>query len=181
MTASRDNRPTAIRMVLPFVFRHWLEQPVGAAVVAGGLLGATVADLFMPLFSGHLVDAMTSGAADPAARRAAIEAFGAIVGLGLVAMILRLIGLQAIVPFTLRIMSDVARELIELGLAARHETPEARWRRRDRALARAGQLRAAIQRRRAGQPLNLDFTDLLQSMREERDAAIRGGIADPGD
>ncbi len=109
MTASRDNRPTAIRMVLPFVFRHWLEQPVGAAVVAGGLLGATVADLFMPLFSGHLVDAMTSGAADPAARRAAIEAFVAIVGLGLVAMILRLIGLQAIVPFTLRIMSDVAR------------------------------------------------------------------------
>jgi ATP-binding cassette subfamily B protein len=110
MTASRDNRPTAIRMVLPFVFRHWLEQPVGAAIVAGGLLGATVADLFMPLFSGQLVDAMTSGAADPAARRAAIEAFVAIVGLGLAAMILRLIGLQAIVPFTLRIMSDVARD-----------------------------------------------------------------------
>jgi ATP-binding cassette subfamily B protein len=110
MTASIDKRPTAIRMVLPFVFRHWLEQPVGAAVVAGGLLGATVADLFMPLFSGRLVDAMTSGASDPSAKRAAIAAFGAIVGLGLVSMILRLVGLQAIVPFTLRIMSDVARD-----------------------------------------------------------------------
>jgi ATP-binding cassette subfamily B protein len=110
MTASIDKRPTAIRMVLPFVFRHWLEQPVGAAVVAGGLLGATVADLFMPLFSGHLVDAMTSGASDPTAKRAAIAAFGAIVALGLVSMILRLVGLQAIVPFTLRIMSDVARD-----------------------------------------------------------------------
>jgi ATP-binding cassette subfamily B protein len=97
-------------VVLPFVFRHWLNQPVGAAIVAGGLLGATVADLFMPVFSGHLVDAMTSGASNPAARRAAFMAFGAIVALGLLSMILRLIGLQAIVPFTLRIMSDVSRD-----------------------------------------------------------------------
>jgi ATP-binding cassette subfamily B protein len=110
MTAQLNKRPAAIHVVLPFVFRHWLNQPVGAAVVAGGLLGATVADLFMPVFSGHLVDAMTSGASDPAARRAAFIAFGAIVALGLLSMILRLIGLQAIVPFTLRIMSDVSRD-----------------------------------------------------------------------
>jgi ATP-binding cassette subfamily B protein len=110
MTASRDKRPAAIRVVLPFVFRHWLEQPVGGAIVAGGLLGATVADLFMPVFSGHLVDAMTSGATDPSAKRAAIAAFGAIVALGFASMVLRLVGLQAIVPFTLRIMSDVARD-----------------------------------------------------------------------
>ncbi|MGC2315430.1 MAG: ABC transporter ATP-binding protein [Bradyrhizobium sp.] len=110
MTSQINKRPAAIRVVLPFVFRHWLGQPVGAAIVAGGLLGATVADLFMPVFSGHLVDAMTSGASDPAARHAALMAFGAIVALGLVSMILRLIGLQAIVPFTLRIMSDVSRD-----------------------------------------------------------------------
>jgi len=111
MTASANKRPAAIRVVLPFVFRHWLNQPVGAAVAAGGLVGATVADLFMPVFSGHLVDAMTSGASDAAARRAAFVAFGAIVALGLASMILRLIGLHVIVPFTLRIMSDVARSL----------------------------------------------------------------------
>jgi ATP-binding cassette, subfamily B, bacterial len=110
MTASVNNRPAAIRVAIPFVFRHWLNQPVGAATVAGGLLGATVADLFMPLFSGHLVDAVTLGASDPAARRAAFTAFGAIVALGLVSMTLRLVGLQAIVPFTLRIMSDVSRD-----------------------------------------------------------------------
>jgi ATP-binding cassette subfamily B protein len=110
MTARTRLRPTAIRVVIPFVFRHWLAQPVRAATVAGGLLGATVADLFMPLFSGHLVDALTKGAADPAAQRAALTAFGAIVALGLVSMILRLIGLQAIVPFTLKIMSDVSRD-----------------------------------------------------------------------
>jgi len=110
MTIQLTKRPAAIRVVLPFVFRHWLEQPVLAATVTGGLLGATVADLFMPIFSGHLVDAMISGAADAAARRAALVAFGAIVALGLASMILRLIGLQAIVPFTLRIMSDVSRD-----------------------------------------------------------------------
>jgi ATP-binding cassette, subfamily B, bacterial len=113
MTAERikrKDRPAAIRVVLPFVFRHWLEQPTRAATVAGGLLGATAADLFMPVFSGHLVDALTRGATDADARHAAFAAFGGIVALGLISMILRLIGLQAIVPFTLQIMSDVARD-----------------------------------------------------------------------
>jgi ATP-binding cassette subfamily B protein len=110
MTAQLKQRPAAIRVVIPFVFRHWLDQPARAATVAGGLLGATVADLFMPLFSGRLVDALTQGASDPAARHVAVSAFGAIVALGLVSMILRLTGLQAIVPFTLRIMSDVSRD-----------------------------------------------------------------------
>jgi ATP-binding cassette subfamily B protein len=110
MTRDANKRPAAIRVVIPFVFRHWLNQPAMALTVAGGLVGATVADLFMPIFSGHLVDALTSGAENPVARRAAFTAFGAIVGLGLLSITLRMIGLQAIVPFTLRIMSDMARD-----------------------------------------------------------------------
>ncbi len=106
----REKRPAAIRVVMPFVFRHWLNQPGMTLVIAFGLLGATVADLFMPLFSGHLVDALTRGAEDAEARRAAVVAFTAIVGLGFSSIVLRMIGLQAIVPFTLRIMSDVARD-----------------------------------------------------------------------
>jgi ATP-binding cassette subfamily B protein len=109
MTIQR-NKPAAIRVVIPFVFRHWLKQPWLTATVAFGLLGATVADLFMPVFSGQLVDALTLGADDLDARHAAVMAFAGIVGLGLSSIILRLIGLQAIVPFTLRIMSDVAQE-----------------------------------------------------------------------
>src|SRR5690348_18315858 len=100
MTVDKSKRPAAIRVVMPFVFRHWRNQPVGMLTVAGGLLGATVADLFMPIFSGHLVDALTLGPVDGAARRAALMAFGAIVALGLTSIALRLIGLQAIVPFT---------------------------------------------------------------------------------
>jgi ATP-binding cassette, subfamily B, bacterial len=111
MTVPINKRPAAaIRVVIPFVFRHWLNQPAAALTVIGGLLGATAADLFMPVFSGRLVDALTRGPADPAARHAALCAFGAIVALGLLSMILRLTGLQAIVPFTLRIMSEVARD-----------------------------------------------------------------------
>ena len=97
-------------MVLPFVFRHWLKQPGRTLAIAAGLLGATVADLFMPVFSGHLVDALTRGPSDPAARHAALVALGGIVALGAASMVLRLTGLQAIVPFTLKIMSDVAQD-----------------------------------------------------------------------
>jgi ATP-binding cassette, subfamily B, bacterial len=109
MTVPINKQPAAaIRLVIPFVFRHWLNQPVAAVTVTGGLLGATAADLFMPMFSGRLVDALTRGPAESAARDAAWCAFGAIVALGLLSMILRLTGLQAMVPFTLRIMSEVA-------------------------------------------------------------------------
>jgi ATP-binding cassette subfamily B protein len=110
MSAAMNKQPAAIRVVIPFVLRHWLNQPAAALAVAGSLLGATVADLFMPVFSGRLVDALTRGAAETAARHAALAAFGAIVALGLLSLILRLTGVQAIVPFTLRIMSDVARD-----------------------------------------------------------------------
>jgi ATP-binding cassette subfamily B protein len=111
MTAPRNKRPTAaIRAVIPFVFRHWRNQPVLALATTGSFLAATVADLFMPVFSGRLVDALTHGAAEAAARHDAFLAFGAIVALGLMSLILRVAGLRAIVPFTLRIMSDVARD-----------------------------------------------------------------------
>ncbi|WP_284276248.1 ABC transporter ATP-binding protein [Bradyrhizobium iriomotense] len=110
MTALDEKRPIAMRAVIPFVFRHWLRQPYRAAFVLVGFLGSTVADLFMPVYSGQLVDALTLGPYNQAARHAALAAFGGIVALGLVSMILRLIGLQAIVPFTLQTMSDVARE-----------------------------------------------------------------------
>jgi ATP-binding cassette, subfamily B, bacterial len=106
----RAKKPAAIRVVIPFVTRHWLKQPGMTALVASGLLGATVADLFMPLFSGHLVDALTLGPENASARHAALVAFGAIVALGFTSIVLRMIGLNAIVPFTLKIMSDVAQD-----------------------------------------------------------------------
>src|ERR1700744_4896796 len=97
--AQDNKRPAAIGVVLPFAFRHWLNQPWLATVTVGGFAGATIADLLMPIFSGRLVDAMTSGAGDPAARHAAIVAFAAIVLLGLASTVIRLLSFRAIVPF----------------------------------------------------------------------------------
>ncbi|WP_315796267.1 ABC transporter ATP-binding protein [Bradyrhizobium sp. SZCCHNRI3043] len=105
-----DKRPAAIRVVIPFVTRHWLKQPRMTLGIACALLGATAADLFMPLFSGRLVDALTLGPGNADARHSALVAFAAIVALGFASIVLRLSGLQLIVPFTLRIMSDVARD-----------------------------------------------------------------------
>ncbi|MDA9463084.1 ABC transporter ATP-binding protein [Bradyrhizobium sp. CCBAU 53415] len=109
MTSQDDKRPAAIGLVLPFALEHWLKQPVRATIILVGFLGATVADLFMPVYSGRLVDALTSVPSDQAARHAALIAFAGILALGLLSIILRFTGLQAIVPFTLTTMSDVAR------------------------------------------------------------------------
>src|ERR1700753_3868468 len=103
-TAQIDKRPAAIRVVLPFAFRHWLNQPWLASATAAGFIGSTIADLLMPVYSGRLVDAMTLGASDLAARHAALVAFAAIVLLGFASMVIRLIGFRTIVPFTLRMM-----------------------------------------------------------------------------
>lgn len=80
-----------------------------------------------------------------------------------------------------RSISDVARELIRLGLEARNETPEMRWRRRDRALERAAQLRAAMRERRGGQPIDLDPAAMLRAIREERVDNIIRGLTDNRD
>lgn len=98
------------REVIPFVFQHWLKQPVRLTIVLVGFLGAPIADLLMPVYSGHLVDALTSGPHDMAARHAALVAFGGIISLGLISLILRFVGLKASVPLTLKTIADATCE-----------------------------------------------------------------------
>jgi ATP-binding cassette subfamily B protein len=115
MIEKRKDRPTAIRTVLPFVFRHWRKQPWLGSGLALAMVGATVSDLFMPVFAGKLVDAITLGQTDlEAAKSGALFAFGAILALGVVQITCRHFGLWAIVPFTLRVMSDIARDAFHL-------------------------------------------------------------------
>jgi ATP-binding cassette, subfamily B, bacterial len=115
MSKKRKDRPTAIRTVLPFAFRHWRNQPWLGSGLALAMVGATVSDLFMPVFAGKLVDAITLGQTDfEAAKSGALYAFGAIIALGLTQITFRHFGLWAIVPFTLRVMSDIARDAFHL-------------------------------------------------------------------
>lgn len=110
MTQLRKPRAAAFRTVLPFVFRHWLKQPLRVSGVCAALSVSTLADVFMPFYAGRLVDAVASSGADHAGRSAAFVAFGAIIALGALSVMLRHVGFQSIVALTLRIMTDVARD-----------------------------------------------------------------------
>jgi ATP-binding cassette subfamily B protein len=109
MTELLKKRPLAIRTVLPFVFIHWMRQPWMCSGIAVSMLGATMADIFMPLFAGRLVDAVTTGISD-ASRHVAFVAFGSIIALGVVHLMMRQCAFSGIIPFTLKMMSDIASE-----------------------------------------------------------------------
>jgi ATP-binding cassette subfamily B protein len=103
---SRDGAQV-LRIVLAFTFRHWRRRWWLAAAVAIGQSCATVTEIFVPLYVGHLVDALGHGAAG---HDAALSAFAAIVALGAAMVVLRHFSWWAIVPLTLRIMRDIASE-----------------------------------------------------------------------
>src|SRR5437868_3176707 len=109
MTDLFPKRPVAIRTVLPFVFRHWMRQRSLCLGIEASMLCATMADIFMPVFAGRLVDAVTLGISDTS-RRAAFTAFASIIALGLLHLTMRQFAFWGIVPFTLKVMSDVATE-----------------------------------------------------------------------
>jgi len=103
---SRDGAQV-LRIVLAFTFRHWQRRWWLAAAVAIGQSCATITEIFVPLYVGHLVDALGRGAAG---HDGALAAFGAIVALGAAMVALRHVSWWAIVPLTLRIMRDIANE-----------------------------------------------------------------------
>ena len=105
----RDKRP--FYDVLAFTWRHWRRQPVLIAVIVGALTAATASDVLMPVFAGRLADAASRLAADRAAAwQEATRALGAILALGAMMITLRHLSFLVIIRFTLRIMSDLARE-----------------------------------------------------------------------
>ncbi|TWA61663.1 ATP-binding cassette subfamily B protein [Azospirillum brasilense] len=107
----RTGRTGAIRAVLAFTFRHWSRRKPLVSLIAGTIALATLADVFMPLFAGRLVDALALLPDDRAtARDAAVGAFAAMVGLGAGMVVLRHIAWSAVIPLTLRIMADVGQD-----------------------------------------------------------------------
>src|ERR1700742_3832336 len=57
MRVSRKNQ-NVMRDVLAFLLRHWRREAWLGAGVAGSMGVATLADLFMPVFAGRMVDAI---------------------------------------------------------------------------------------------------------------------------
>jgi ATP-binding cassette, subfamily B, bacterial len=101
----------AVYKVLTFLFRHWQREGWCVLVVAGSMAAATVADLLMPVYSGHLVDAVAAhrhGSRD--ALHAAAYAIASMAGLGTILMLARYVALLAIIRLTLRLMTRMASD-----------------------------------------------------------------------
>jgi ATP-binding cassette, subfamily B, bacterial len=107
----RQNGTRAFRDVLVFTWRHWRRHPWLIAGTAGAMVGATIADMLMPIYAGRLVDAVGLLEADrDASRQAAVAALTAIMALGAATIVLRHLSFTGIVRLTLRIMAAIAQE-----------------------------------------------------------------------
>jgi ATP-binding cassette subfamily B protein len=101
----------SFRDVLGFTWRHWRRQPWLIAGIAAAMIGATVADVLMPVYAGRLVDAVgLIDAAREVARSAALGALAAILALGLAMIVLRFLSFRGLIRLTLRIMAAITQE-----------------------------------------------------------------------
>ncbi|KPF80484.1 multidrug ABC transporter ATP-binding protein [alpha proteobacterium AAP81b] len=107
MTSSPPRDTTPMRDVFAFVLRHWAQQPRRALAIAGAMSLATVTEIFVPVEAGKLIDALALG---DAGRPAALGAFASIAALGGAMVVLRHLAWWNVVPFTLRIMRNVAQD-----------------------------------------------------------------------
>jgi ATP-binding cassette subfamily B protein len=98
--------------VFAFALDQWRRQAGLVALICTLFLVQTLADVLIPLYAGRLVDAISLGHQDQtgAARREALLAAGSMVGLALLTVAARHIAFLGVVRFTLRIMTQVARE-----------------------------------------------------------------------
>ena len=105
--------------MLAYAVTLWRRQPFTFAGATLAMLGATAADLAMPVFAGRLVDAVAS--ADRAVGRdAAVMSLAAMAGLGAVLLGFRYLGFLAIIRLTTRMMRVAAQEAF--GLVQRFAT-----------------------------------------------------------
>ena len=108
MRVSRNSH-NAMREVLAFLFRHWRRERWLVAGVALSMVVATIADLFMPVFAGRIVDAIALHTANHRqALRAALSALATMLLLGGVLVAGRHLSLMGISRLTIRLMARFA-------------------------------------------------------------------------
>jgi ATP-binding cassette subfamily B protein len=101
----------SMHAVFAFLFRHWRIETGLVAGITLSMAVATVADLFMPVFSGRLVDALAArGGAREVALRTAVQAIAIMAGLGLTLMAARYAAMLGIVRLNLNIMARSASD-----------------------------------------------------------------------
>jgi ATP-binding cassette subfamily B protein len=105
--SSPRGRESALRLVFRFALRHWARRKRLALTLTASMSLATATEIFVPVYAGRLIDAVTLGAAG---RDAATAAFAAMIGLGFAMVALRHLAWASVVPLTLSIMRDAAGE-----------------------------------------------------------------------
>ncbi len=98
------------RQVLAFTLTQWQRQGWNVAIVIVSAIGWTATDVLMPVYAGHLIDAVaTTSISHQAAGRAALIALAIMVALGLGLVACRYVTFWGIVRLTLANMGEVAR------------------------------------------------------------------------
>jgi ATP-binding cassette subfamily B protein len=108
-TSQKPRKRNAFAAVFAFSLSYWRRQIPRVLWAGGAISVATLMDICIPLFAGHLIDAV-SVPRDDGALDNAILALGSIMGLGLVAVTFRFLAFAGIVQLTLRIMSRLLED-----------------------------------------------------------------------
>src|SRR5580704_11636516 len=110
MRVSRNSH-NAMCDVLAFLFRHWRRERWLVAGVALSMVVATIADLFMPVFAGRIVDAIAGHTANHRqALYAALSALATMLLLGGILVAGRHLSLMGISRLTIRLMARFAAD-----------------------------------------------------------------------
>jgi ATP-binding cassette subfamily B protein len=108
MRVSRNSQ-NAMRDVLSFLFRHWRREAWLVAGIALSMMIATIADLFMPVFAGRMVDAVAMHVGTHRhALQAALWALATMLALGSILVTGRHLSLMGITRLTIRLMARFA-------------------------------------------------------------------------
>ncbi len=111
MSALNKSAARPMGAVLKFLLRHWRAHLDLVALTAGAMVLATMTDVFLPVYAGNLVTAVSEAAGHRAqALHAALVAVGIMTVLGVLQTVLRYAGFRGIVALTLVNMAEVARD-----------------------------------------------------------------------
>jgi ATP-binding cassette, subfamily B, bacterial len=110
MRVSRGSQ-NVMHDVLAFLFRHWRREAWLVTGVACSMVVATIADLFMPVFAGRMVDAIAvHGGNHRQSLHAAISALATMLLLGGILVAGRHLSLMGISRLTIRLMARLASD-----------------------------------------------------------------------
>ncbi len=104
-----QKKSAQMRDVFGFLFRHWRRHALLVSATMIATMLATLTDVFVPLYAGNLVTAVT-GRHDARDLHAALFALGVMAALGGIQVAFRYGAVRGVIALSLSMMDDMARE-----------------------------------------------------------------------